>query len=93
MAVTGFQPRRASVVPPLLDAASAYHRLLAKEERNTYTRVSIHEPRVRRTRPPHQVRLPGFVADDDIGLGDVVKRATLILEHGLWEAANAGRPH
>jgi subtilisin family serine protease len=29
MAVTGFQPRRASVVPPLLDAAAAYHRLSA----------------------------------------------------------------
>ena len=38
-----------------------------------------HEPRVRRTRAPHQVRLPGFVADDDIGLGDVVKRATSYL--------------
>ena len=25
---------------------------------------------------PHRVRLPGFVADEDIGLGDVVKRAT-----------------
>ena len=26
-------------------------------------------------RPPHQVRLPGFVGDEEIGLGDVVKRA------------------
>lgn len=25
---------------------------------------------------PHRVRLPGFVADEDIGLGDVVKRVT-----------------
>lgn len=25
---------------------------------------------------PHQVRLPGFIADEDIGLGDVIKRAT-----------------
>lgn len=25
---------------------------------------------------PHQVRLPGFVADESVGLGDVVKRAT-----------------
>ena len=25
---------------------------------------------------PHQVRLPGFVTDKDIGLGDFVKRAT-----------------
>jgi hypothetical protein len=27
-------------------------------------------------RPPHQVRLPGFVSDEEIGLGDVMKRAT-----------------
>ena len=25
---------------------------------------------------PHRVRLPGFVSDEDIGLGDVIKRAT-----------------
>ena len=27
-------------------------------------------------RQPHRVRLPGFVSDEDVGLGDVVKRAT-----------------
>ena len=27
-------------------------------------------------RPSHQVRLPGFVTDEEIGLGDVIKRAT-----------------
>jgi hypothetical protein len=26
--------------------------------------------------PAHRVRLPGFVTDEDIGLGDVVKRMT-----------------
>jgi hypothetical protein len=26
--------------------------------------------------PVHRVRLPGFVSDGDVGLGDVVKRAT-----------------
>lgn len=26
--------------------------------------------------PPHRVRLPGFITDKEIGLGDVVKRAT-----------------
>jgi hypothetical protein len=26
--------------------------------------------------PAHRVRLPGFVIEEDIGLGDVVKRAT-----------------
>ena len=25
---------------------------------------------------PHRVRLPGFVSDEDVGLGDVIKRAT-----------------
>jgi hypothetical protein len=25
---------------------------------------------------PHQVRLPGFISDEDVGLGEVVKRAT-----------------
>lgn len=27
-------------------------------------------------RPPQRVRLPGFISDEKIGLGDVVKRAT-----------------
>ena len=26
--------------------------------------------------PAHRVRLPGFVSDEDIGLGDVIKRVT-----------------
>jgi hypothetical protein len=25
---------------------------------------------------PHRVRLPGFVVEEEIGLGDVIKRAT-----------------
>ena len=30
-----------------------------------------------RTGPePRRIRLPGFIADEDIGLGDVIKRAT-----------------
>jgi hypothetical protein len=29
--------------------------------------------------PAHRVRLPGFVADDDVGLGDVIKRATSLV--------------
>ena len=27
-------------------------------------------------RQPHRVRLPEFISDEDIGLGDVIKRAT-----------------
>ncbi len=35
------------------------------------------EPGAPETRPrPHTVRLPGFVSDEDVGLGDVVKRMT-----------------
>ncbi|MGH3775705.1 MAG: hypothetical protein ACRDRR_08205 [Pseudonocardiaceae bacterium] len=30
-------------------------------------------------REPHRVRLPGFINDENIGLGDVVKRATSIV--------------
>lgn len=29
--------------------------------------------------PPHQVRLPGFIVDEEIGLGDVIKRTTSYL--------------
>jgi hypothetical protein len=29
--------------------------------------------------PTHRIRLPGFVTDEDIGLGDAVKRVTYAL--------------
>ena len=29
-----------------------------------------------RRRKPYRVRLPGFVSDEDVGLGDAIKRAT-----------------
>jgi hypothetical protein len=32
----------------------------------------------RRERQPYHVRLPGFISDEDIGLGDVIKRATSV---------------
>jgi hypothetical protein len=28
---------------------------------------------------PHGVRLPGFIKDEDVGLGDVISRATSIV--------------
>ncbi len=34
------------------------------------------QEREQRARPAHAVRLPGFVSDESIGLGDVLKRAT-----------------
>ncbi len=30
-------------------------------------------------REPHRVRMPGFLTDEDIGLGDVLKRATAVV--------------
>jgi len=33
----------------------------------------------RHAKAPHQVRLPGFISDEEIGLGDVIKRATTYL--------------
>lgn len=44
--------------------------------------MSHEEPAGRRAdgaQKPHRVRLPGFVKDEDIGLGDVIKRATSIV--------------
>lgn len=38
-----------------------------------------HPPPERREQLSHRVRLPGFISDDEIGLGDVVKRATSYL--------------
>lgn len=29
--------------------------------------------------PPYRVRLPGFIGDEEIGLGDVIKRTTSYL--------------
>jgi hypothetical protein len=40
-------------------------------------------------RPPHRVRLPGFITDDEIGLGDVIKRATSYL--GKHPCGGCGR--
>lgn len=30
----------------------------------------------RRQRQPHRVRMPKFLSDDEVGLGDVIQRAT-----------------
>lgn len=32
-----------------------------------------------RKRVPYRVRLPGFISEEEVGLGDVVKRATYAL--------------
>ena len=33
-------------------------------------------------RQPHRVRLPGFISDEDIGLGDVIKQAAYAIQIG-----------
>jgi hypothetical protein len=30
----------------------------------------------RKERPAHQVRLPGFLIEEEVGLGDLIKKAT-----------------
>jgi len=40
-------------------------------------------------RSPHRVRMPGFVTDEDIGLGDVIKKATSYM--GIKPCGGCGR--
>ena len=68
-------PRR-SVVPPLLDAWAAYHshgestREVSKLDEERQPEAA--EP----TRKPYRMRLPGFTSGEEVGLGEVIKRAT-----------------
>jgi len=39
--------------------------------------------------PPHRIRLPGFIPDEKIGLGDVIKRTTSYL--GIQPCGGCGR--
>lgn len=39
-------------------------------------KASAHEAEQREERQAYRVRLPGFVRDEEVGLGDVIKRAT-----------------
>jgi hypothetical protein len=34
------------------------------------------DQRPQRDRQPYQVRLPGFITDEEVGLGDVIQRVT-----------------
>ena len=40
-------------------------------------------------RKPYRVRLPGFVTDEDVGLGDAIKRATSAV--GITPCGGCGR--
>ena len=47
-------------------------------------------PATRRTNPdPFQVRLPGFVSDKEVGVGDLIKRATMAA--GIRPCGGCGR--
>ena len=39
--------------------------------------------------PAHRLRLPGFITDEEIGLGDMIKRATSYL--GIQPCGGCGR--
>ena len=43
----------------------------------------------KRQQPPYRVRLPGFIADKEVGLGDVIKRATYAV--GIKPCGGCGR--
>jgi hypothetical protein len=46
-------------------------------------------PRQEGRREPYRVRLPGFVSDEDVGLGDAIKRATSTV--GIRPCGGCGR--
>lgn len=46
------------------------------ENQQAGTQQADTQPEAAPAPQPHRVRLPGFVTDEDIGLGDVIKRAT-----------------
>jgi hypothetical protein len=52
-------------------------------------KASAGQTEQRAERQPHRVRLPGFVRDDEVGLGDVIRRATYSV--GIRPCAGCGR--
>jgi hypothetical protein len=63
---------------------------------NSYTQASImkkekakKEAPGKPERAPYRVRLPGFISDEEVGLGDVIKRATYAV--GIKECGGCGR--
>jgi hypothetical protein len=47
------------------------------------------EPPDRGDQAPHRVHLPGFITDEEIGLGDAIKRATSYV--GIRPCGGCGR--
>jgi hypothetical protein len=52
-------------------------------------KVSAGDAQQREERQPYRVRLPGFVGDKEVGLGDVIKRATYSV--GIRPCGGCGR--
>jgi hypothetical protein len=52
-------------------------------------KASTREAEQRQEGQPYRVRLPGFVKDEEVGLGDVIKRATYSV--GIRPCAGCGR--
>ncbi len=52
-------------------------------------KASAPETKQQEERQPYRVRLPGFVGDEEVGLGDVIKRATYSV--GIRPCAGCGR--
>ena len=57
---------------------------MAEQKRALAGETKQHEER-----QPYRVRLPGFVKDDEVGLGDVIKRATYSV--GIRPCGGCGR--
>jgi hypothetical protein len=52
-------------------------------------KASAGEAEQQEERHPYRVRLPGFVGDEEVGLGDVIKRATYSV--GIRPCTGCGR--
>ena len=71
--------RRSSVAPPVLNASAAYGVVASRRtetDRMSTTDETDARAETREDPAAHRVRLPGFLSEDEIGLGDVIKRAT-----------------
>jgi hypothetical protein len=54
---------------------------MPKKKRKAEPNVAAHPPREAQKRrfvgtPAHRVRLPGFLIEEEVGLGDLIKKAT-----------------
>jgi hypothetical protein len=53
------------------------------------TKVESNTPGDESEHLPHRIRLPGFITDEEIGLGDVIKRASSYF--GIQPCGGCGR--